>query len=283
MRKFLLAATVRRGFYGLRGRSSEPGRPAPITTTYVPVFTWTGFYVGVNAGYGWTQSNNVTFTTPTGLWTTYSSGNNSGFTGGGQIGYNMQYNQFVFGLETDIQYADFGKKNYYSTGLGPFPTFATDNGNYFGTVRGRVGYAIDRTLIYVTGGLAYGDVGQTVGNASTNWGWTLGGGVEYALLHQQLDCQARRALREPRPRQQFGDLHQPRRHRLRHGSCLKQHRVRRRPRRPELQVLIGSSTRIISARRSNPPGIFIGELSELSRSCYSLLSGELPLFFGVCD
>ena len=113
----------------------------------------------LNAGYGWTQSNNITFTTPFGVSTTYSSGNNSGFTGGGQIGYNMQYNQFVFGLETDIQYADFGKKNYYSTGLGPFPTFATDNGNYFGTVRGRVGYAIDRTLIYVTGGLAYGDVG----------------------------------------------------------------------------------------------------------------------------
>jgi outer membrane immunogenic protein len=185
MRKFLLAATALVAVSAPAFAADLPSRvaPAPMTTTYVPVFTWTGFYIGVNAGYGWMQNDNITFTNPFGVSTSFSGGDDGGFTGGGQIGYNMQYNQFVFGLETDIQYADFGRKNYYATGFGPFPTFATDNGNYFGTVRGRLGYAIDRTLIYVTGGLAYGDVGETVGNADTEWGWTLGGGVEYAFTN----------------------------------------------------------------------------------------------------
>ncbi len=135
----------------------------------VPVFTWAGLYAGLNAGVAFNNGG---------------GGSRTGFTGGGQIGYNFQSGSFVYGLETDIQYRD-GRRNGFGS-----------SSNYFGTVRARVGYAIDRTLIYATGGFAYGGGAgsQTVvvnngggnnfytgGSSSTRSGYTLGGGVEYAL------------------------------------------------------------------------------------------------------
>ena len=85
-------------------------------------------------------------------------GSDGGFVGGGQIGYNYQFNQFVIGLETDIQYADLGNGRSLTFGQG----FAgnNNNGNWFGTVRARAGFAFDRALVYATGGLAYGDIGK---------------------------------------------------------------------------------------------------------------------------
>ena len=77
--------------------------PAPVMAA-VPVFTWTGFYVGVNAGYGWnTNDDDVVIN-----GATYEVDDEGGFVGGGQIGYNYQIGSFVVGLETDIQYADIG-------------------------------------------------------------------------------------------------------------------------------------------------------------------------------
>ncbi|MCP8937259.1 porin family protein [Alsobacter sp. SYSU M60028] len=185
MRNALLAATALVAVSAPAFAADLPSRTmapaAPVATTYLPVFTWTGFYVGLNAGYGWTNSNNITATDGN-VVDIFSTGDNGGFTGGGQLGYNMQYGQIVFGLETDIQYADFGKNRTYATSFGPY-AFATDHGNYFGTVRGRVGYAFDRALLYVTGGLAYGNVGEQLGGNDTNVGWTLGGGLEYAFTN----------------------------------------------------------------------------------------------------
>jgi outer membrane immunogenic protein len=139
------------------------------------LFTWTGFYVGVNAGYGWSTGNNDVFIPGIG---TVSSGDNGGFVGGGQIGYNYQIGSFVVGVETDLQYADIGGRRDDNLALG-----FNDNGsdNYFGTVRARAGVAFDRALLYVTGGFAYGDVGGNGGGS--NGGWTLGGGVEYAFTN----------------------------------------------------------------------------------------------------
>jgi outer membrane immunogenic protein len=182
MRKILLAsvalATVSAPAFAadLPSRKYEPAAPV----VYAPVFTWTGFYVGLNAGVGFSQSNNTTVNDfgGTGLSYTYSQGNNNGFVGGAQAGYNWQTGQFVFGVETDIQYADLGKKN----NLGSFYYGSGGTGNYFGTVRGRLGYAFDRALFYVTGGVAYGDVGGGF-NSSTHAGWTVGGGVEYAFTN----------------------------------------------------------------------------------------------------
>jgi outer membrane immunogenic protein len=297
---------------------------APAPYVPVPVFTWTGFYVGVNAGYGWHDDNNDDFLNNgfgfNGLGTGLAvqtnaglqpvaplTGNNfgvldngrrgrDGFVGGGQVGYNYQFTPgsgLVIGLEADAQYADFRRNDdcvFGDCGFGGFgggfggfgglgnggiftaspvapiaagsgianPTgvgtgalgnvalFNTGFGNgfggfgtglndrrdieWFGTVRGRVGWAWDRLLVYATGGFAYtardnrndcefggcfgfGAAGVANGAALVNtgfyvnpaarfagslvgptgggfffeerdnwsWGWTVGGGVEYAF------------------------------------------------------------------------------------------------------
>ncbi|MBS7695646.1 MAG: porin family protein [Chelatococcus sp.] len=176
----------------LPSRTVAPVAPvAPI----VPIFTWTGFYVGVNAGYGWNTNNNdnnVVYVPGTGYIGTGSSGSDGGFVGGGQIGYNYQFGQFVAGVEADIQYADMTSNNnngafYAGTGY----IGSQSNGvDWFGTVRARLGFAFDRALIYGTGGFAYGG-GNSNGyyynglyyknGDDTRTGWTLGAGVEYAF------------------------------------------------------------------------------------------------------
>jgi outer membrane immunogenic protein len=183
--------------------------PAPAQVYAVPVFTWSGLYVGLNAGGGFSANNGSganTFFLPAGsivgsagtngVLTLPSNGNNnrSGFVGGAQIGYNWQAGSFVYGLETDIQYANLSRRNGQITtpagytfvgvpgaafGGAPPATvvsgFGSGSGqNYFGTVRGRLGFAFDRTLIYGTAGLAYGGNNSRVGYAA-------GGGVEYAF------------------------------------------------------------------------------------------------------
>ncbi|WP_418294817.1 outer membrane protein [Microvirga ossetica] len=148
--------------------------PPPVAAA-VPVFTWTGFYVGVNAGYGWnTNDDDVVIN-----GTAFEVDDEGGFVGGAQIGYNYQIGSFVVGLETDIQYADIGG----DTTL-PGLDSHDDDDNWFGTVRGRAGYAFDRALIYATGGLAYGKISNGFSNSDdTNVGWTLGAGVEYAFTN----------------------------------------------------------------------------------------------------
>jgi outer membrane immunogenic protein len=167
--------------------------PAPVIAA-VPIFTWTGFYVGVNAGYGWNNNDSNNYYDPTfGLYGN-NSDNDGGFVGGGQIGYNYQVGQFVIGVEADLQYADIGgKANNYASG---FYYGNRDSDGYFGTVRARAGVAFDRALIYVTGGFAYGDIASGSSslyapgvayyygsNDDTNTGWVLGGGVEYAFTN----------------------------------------------------------------------------------------------------
>lgn len=134
--------------------------PAPALVAVPPVFTWTGFYVGVNAGYGWVSGGNDYYDPTFGY--VRRGGDDGGFVGGGQIGYNYQIGNFVIGAETDLQYADLGN--------GDFGT----SDDWFGTVRVRAGVAIDRALVYATGGFAYAD---------ETGGWTIGGGVEYAFTN----------------------------------------------------------------------------------------------------
>ncbi len=162
---------------------SRSAPPPPIV--YAPVFTWAGFYVGLNAGVGWGGSRDVTVTGPTvGSSGVLSGGGGDGaFVGGGQIGYNWQSGAWVYGLETDIQYV--GSNSNVSWGQYTWWADRGNDGGYFGTVRARVGYAIDRTLIYITGGLAYGGLNSSplTGNTTSNTGWTVGGGVEYAFTN----------------------------------------------------------------------------------------------------
>jgi outer membrane immunogenic protein len=177
--------------------------PAPAPYVAVPVFTWTGFYVGVNAGYGFSDNNrdNHYGSTPYYGSTAYYGSNDSGrdgFVGGGQIGYNYQIGQWVIGVEADAQFADLGRKNDYVYGTSTTYGYGYGYGHgnqgidWFGTVRGRLGYAMDRVMIYGTGGFAFGGgdnndnhyatTGYYYGNRDkTRTGWAAGGGVEYAF------------------------------------------------------------------------------------------------------
>jgi outer membrane immunogenic protein len=157
--------------------------PLPPPVPVPQVFSWTGFYIGGNAGYGWTNGSG-TLTTAAGTESFTVSGN--GFVGGAQAGYNWQVGPAVFGAEADFQ---------GTTASGPFsatagPTIsATEKVPWFGTLRGRLGYAIDRVMLYATGGAVYGDTSlngtmSTAGafsNSTTFWSWTAGAGVEAAF------------------------------------------------------------------------------------------------------
>jgi outer membrane immunogenic protein len=212
----------------LPSRKGPPVLPPPP-----PPPLWTGFYVGLNAGGGWANSSTIT-TTAAPIFNNpglgcgnanecvvaaaasangvVNSSNGGGFIGGGQVGYNWQfYNSFVVGVEADIQgiaggssrnstlggavVPNFGVGNVYTTG-----TAASRSIDYFGTVRGRLGWLATPTLlVYGTGGLAYGGVNLNYAQISaltppgfttnpffagaafsdTRTGWTAGGGVEW--------------------------------------------------------------------------------------------------------
>lgn len=204
-----------------------PVKAAPFVPA--PVFSWSGWYVGLHGGYGWGHDDagvtidpasfpmlpNEAVSPPIPGPIALGGSNPQGALAGGQFGYNFQVDRAVFGFEADISWSDL--KSSRSAG---FAFNLTDSGDigklvgtgtaetrldWFGTVRGRVGYAFDRFLPYVTGGLAYGDIkrtltftgttfdtgttppillGQTGGTASTSsvhFGWAAGVGADFAV------------------------------------------------------------------------------------------------------
>jgi outer membrane immunogenic protein len=177
--KTIIATTCAMGMLtGMAFASDLPMRPVPVVKP--PAFSWAGFYIGVNAGLGWANSGAINITDPRVGQVNMNTVGKTGFVGGGQIGYNWQHERWVFGLETDIQYSDL--KSGVSWAAYEWFGYQSSNSQYLGTVRGRVGYAFDRTLIYLTGGLAYGGLNGNWWHGSTsNQGWTLGGGIEYAF------------------------------------------------------------------------------------------------------
>ncbi len=155
---------------------------------------WNGAYIGINGGYGWGADANLAsyYDYPSGL--VQSSFAPQGWFGGGQIGYNWQpggqggfkdgpaAGNLVFGIEADIQGADISGSETVGTAT------AKTNLDWFGTVRGRVGYAVGAALLYGTGGAAFGGVqdkltvgGTTKTHSATDTGYAAGGGVEYAF------------------------------------------------------------------------------------------------------
>ncbi|MFO1102411.1 MAG: outer membrane beta-barrel protein [Methylocystis sp.] len=228
----LLAVTALALMSGAALAADLPHYKAPPPPPPPPPPLWTGFYVGLNAGGTWSNSNNTTVQSATifnnaavlsPLGLTYGpaaalgssgvvSSQNSGFIGGGQIGYNWQfYNSFVAGIEADIQgiagsnkagnYATIVDRGLPAAGTNFVGTFATTSRSldYLGTVRGRLGWLFTPTLlVYGTGGLAYGGVNSSVSFiglqipntgsspfsgagafSDTRVGWTAGGGVEW--------------------------------------------------------------------------------------------------------
>ena len=142
---------------------------------YVAAYNWTGMYVGVNGGGGFGHS---TWSGATGT----SGVNTTGGVVGGTVGYNYQMNQAVFGLEGDIDWSNI----HGSTTTAPCTTMSCETRNsWLGTARGRIGYAFDRFMPFVTGGAAFGDIKNSpagfAGDRDTKLGWTLGGGLEAAI------------------------------------------------------------------------------------------------------
>ncbi|QPF92417.1 outer membrane protein [Bradyrhizobium commune] len=164
-----------------------------------PLYDWSGFFVGVNAGYGLgrdpTSSNDVLF----GSTSNFSIGP-QGVLGGVQAGYNWQSGHVVVGAEADFQGSAQRDSVCVSRCLINFPGFNAasqidESLSWFGTVRGRLGWAQGPALFYLTGGLAYGRVENTVTRSETanptqtfrvgqvNTGWTAGVGMETGIAH----------------------------------------------------------------------------------------------------
>ncbi|MPZ56919.1 MAG: outer membrane beta-barrel protein [Rhizobiales bacterium] len=214
MRKFLLSGTVLCTVIGA-GSAMAADIPAPVYKEPMlapPVFTWAGFYIGANAGYAWSGSNSVNMTgTDTGgggLGSALAGGgipasiglSADGFIGGIQLGYNWQFGQWVYGLETDIQWVDGEDSATVRTNVPaffPIRTSVSRELSWLGTLRARLGVTFTPTVLaYVTGGLAYGEhelalsvvapaaappMNSRATSRETLVGWTVGGGLEWAL------------------------------------------------------------------------------------------------------
>jgi len=140
---------------------------------YVNAYNWTGFYLGINGGGAFGDSD----------WNGFGASNSpSGGMVGGTAGYNWQGvgSPWVLGLEGDIDWTDLND----SVACGGL--ICQTKNSWLGTVRGRIGYAWDRFMPYFTGGAAFGDIKANrvpfAGNSDTNVGWTVGAGIEGAIV-----------------------------------------------------------------------------------------------------
>jgi outer membrane immunogenic protein len=209
---FALVGTVGAAFAADLSAPALPTTKGPVPA---PVYNWTGFYVGVNAGGDWDGGNgfvgggNIDSLLPASRIIDIpitADRTDPGFTAGGLAGYNYQINSFVLGAETDFNYLDSQSHRYGTTSVlccgGGVEALGFDSKselNWFGTARMRLGFLpTERLLVYGTGGLGYGEVGRSLefsniftenvtsrywqgSNSEVRVGWALGAGAEYAL------------------------------------------------------------------------------------------------------
>jgi outer membrane immunogenic protein len=200
MKKFGYMVSTMVAAMALATAAHAADMPAPAT------YDWTGFYLGANAGIAWNNSNvdNSLDYDGDGLNDIRNriEGDQTAFTAGGLIGYNYQIDHIVLGAEADINYLGFSDDSKRSVlvdgdGIDSITAKSSMEADWFGTIRARLGFAIDNVLIYGTGGAAYGhmnadgkvkvynagdEVASFSGSSdSTNWGWTVGGGMEYGI------------------------------------------------------------------------------------------------------
>jgi outer membrane immunogenic protein len=170
------------------GKEMKEVAPAPP-----PPCDWTGFYIGINAGgqFGHSEDKDLDdFNNPDKPWG-YSE---SGFVGGGQIGYNFQWRWLVVGPEIDLGYMNMDGNGVEPSSVGD-NTRGFSNSDFYTTFRGRIGVALDCWLFYATGGgigvnydtrVFDNDISLGLGELSAHkqnfdWGYTLGGGIERRL------------------------------------------------------------------------------------------------------
>lgn len=202
----LLVASVALGAMLSAAKAADLPITVPASVPGPIAFNWTGFYAGAHAGYTWgkgdaTYNGNGPFlagVVGTGLAPGGYGLNTDGFLGGVQLGYNQQFNQFVFGVEGDFSFLNANDSVTAFSVVGPnslTSTAGTDI-NWLATLRARLGFTFDRFLVYGTGGFAFGSVeasGNIVGGGglaglawagnerSTRTGWTIGAGAEWAF------------------------------------------------------------------------------------------------------
>jgi outer membrane immunogenic protein len=199
MKKLTLALASTAAFLSAPALAADLGRmpaKAPVTAIAPPApVYWNGFYVGAQFGYGWGNDHTQEFATATGLPTGFDRGfDSSGIVGGVHAGYNHQIGAFVLGIEGDFEGS--GNSGGFTVGapvaaggIGAAAGNGTDfNSRWQASLRGRVGYATGRTLIYATGGAAFADLGYSYFTPavretfrSTETGWTAGAGIEWAF------------------------------------------------------------------------------------------------------
>jgi outer membrane immunogenic protein len=197
------------GLSGAALGADMPVKARPPQPVAAPVYNWTGAYVGLNAGGVWADTDinyhasDFGFSGPAGAaaLNAIASGKieSSGFTAGGQIGYNHQFDRAVLGIEADLQYTDLSGSRFVSWLVPPAlggpvtDTFSqTMQSKWLGTVRGRLGFASGPLLFYATGGLAVADVSYSdvsffptlpstnaASKSEVRAGWTVGGGAEW--------------------------------------------------------------------------------------------------------
>jgi outer membrane immunogenic protein len=188
MRRYLLA-TVSVAALSTGAMAADIPVKAPPPIVVAP--SWAGFYIGINAGAAWNRAEYTDFGGPTQLsfprGTKYWTPNEAGFTGGGQVGYNLQSGNFVYGVEADFNFvSNKASATFAGNPFGPLTT--TTKLDWMGTARVRAGVTFSPTLLYVTGGWAFAHFkdtwsipGATVQGSvdKTRLGWTIGGGIEH--------------------------------------------------------------------------------------------------------
>lgn len=170
----------------------EPAAPVAAPVSIIAPYDWTGFYVGGHIGYGWGNTEDISNVNAL-------ERDLDGLIGGIQAGYNYQTGNVVFGIEADLTFSDMHDEWGARVELDPY--YGKDEQKLFGTVRGRVGYAFDRVLPYVHGGLAWsynehgfgcdpdrapGTLGCTTpfyaSETDAVFGYTVGAGIEVAVF-----------------------------------------------------------------------------------------------------
>jgi outer membrane immunogenic protein len=202
---FPLEGLVKRLVVAVAGLAALIGTPAlaadlpmaaPVYKAAPPVpFSWSGFYIGVNAGYGWASSNwtILSITPPTPISAT-ANPKSAGLLGGIEVGADHQFGNWVLGIGADLSLID---SDVSSTSTDPgtgIALTAHSEIDWLATFTARAGYALDRSLLYVKGGVAGAEfkddyelslaaVAIDSGvQTNTRLGWTIGAGYEYAIL-----------------------------------------------------------------------------------------------------
>jgi outer membrane immunogenic protein len=189
---FVTALTVPLVGISVVANAAELPVPAPIVAAPPPPppYNWTGFYLGANLGAGWKNGN----LTDSVFGVNWSANKNATFVGGGQVGFNYQFNRVVVGIEADFDW--FANDNNSAT-VTAFGTAVRDSNNdrWLTTLTGRLGFAWDRVLFYGKGGGAWISsnnfsvtnvaTGSSVSivNNNTIMGWTAGAGIEWAFAN----------------------------------------------------------------------------------------------------